>query len=524
MVHSLALPTRSQLRAHWYELSVAGLVLAGVALRFWGIGNLFMTYDEGNTALIAQLPLARLIAATAGDVHPPGTYLILALFTRLVGGVTATTLRFPGAVASSLAMLQLVALARRLSLGQAATLAGLALFALSPFQVQYAQDARMYPWLQLAVLGALIAAFDRRYLLMAAWLTLALWTHNYGLIYWAAIAPVVLLRELSLPIYPALYPGEPGVKPEASRFKHAVYALALPVLLWLPWAPVLISQMHMLATGYWIPPLNLGQWLFPFYSLAWSVALPLTMVELGAIVLYGFLAFALWKGRHDQRLLIWLVLGPALLAGAGSLVWKSIYLFRALIGVAAPMMLLIGWAVTQRTTWLPRAWAAAVLGMLLVAGLANREQALQDRLGENQVVVDLVTANWQPGDIVYHGNVGSLTGFLSMGPKDLGNFLMPVVPGSVGQLTLQTRTALGFCEGPLTPHTLQTTCGMTPWKRAWLVWGASQTISGVEDAAVAQLLAEYPHEKLLDIHDVYKGPLPLDGGLWLLTNPEGESQ
>jgi hypothetical protein len=194
-------------------------------------------------------------------------------------------------------------------------------------------------------------------------------------------------------------------------------------------------------------------------------------------------------------------------------------LFRALIGVVAPMSLLIAWAITERTAWTRRAWAAAVLVPLLVVGLADRAAAESDRLDENSQVMGVIAAGFQPGDILVHGNVGSLTGFLAMGPAAWQNFLMPVQPGSVGVLTPQTRTAMGFCEGPLTPGELVTNCGRTPWRRAWLVWGATQTISGVEDAAVARLLSEFPNQKLLDIHAVYRGPLPLDGGLWLLTNP-----
>jgi hypothetical protein len=510
--------TRTRIQTYWYELTMGGLVLIGVVLRFWELGQPYLSYDESFTALAAQLPLGRLIAATAGDVHPPASYLIMWAFTHLVG-LSPLTLRIPGAIAGALALWYVPAIARRLNLGLAATVAAMALFALSPFQIHYAQDARMYAWLQLAVLGAVLAALERRYLLMAAWLTLALWSHNYGLIYLAVLAPAVMLREFALPVHSAVDPTAPWIEPApSSKYKLAAVALALPVLAWLPWAAVVVSQMHTLSTGYWIPPLTLGQWLYPFFALAWSVALPLNLTELGAIVLFGFLAFALWKGRRDQRLLVWLTLGPPLLAGVASLVWHPIYLFRGLIGVAAPMWLLIGWAIAHRTSWAPRVWAAAVLGTLLVAGLVNRGQALSDRLGENQVVIDLVAAGYQPGDIVYHGNVGSLTGFEAMGPAGLDNYLMPVQPGSVGVLTPQTRTAMGFCEGPLLP-TLATNCGLKPWRRAWLVWGASQTISGVEDAAIAALLVRYPNEKLLDIHDVYKGPLPLDGGLWLLTNP-----
>jgi hypothetical protein len=107
---------------------------------------------------------------------------------------------------------------------------------------------------------------------------------------------------------------------------------------------------------------------------------------------------------------------------------------------------------------------------------------------------------------------------MANGPAWLPNYLMTVQPGSVGVLTQETRRALGFCEGNLEPLRLVTSCGTVPWKRAWLVWGASQTISGTEDHAIAMLLEHYPNVKKLDIHDVYHGPQPIDGGIWLLTN------
>ena len=91
-------------------------------------------------------------------------------------------------------------MARGLGLSRAGELAGLALFALNPFQVFYAHDARMYPLLQLAVLAALAAGLRRRWLWMGAGLAVALWTHNYGLIYAAVLGLLMLARELRLPV------------------------------------------------------------------------------------------------------------------------------------------------------------------------------------------------------------------------------------------------------------------------------------------------------------------------------------
>jgi hypothetical protein len=519
---TLTLPlTARRVELRPYPLAVAGLALVGVLLRLCGLGTHYLTYDEAFTLLTARGSLPALIAATAGDVHPPLSYIVVWGFTRLAG-LSPLTLRLPGALLSVAALPLVLALARRLGLSRGATLAGLALFALSPFQVHYAQDARMYPLLQLAVLGAIVAAWDRRWWWLALCLTVALWTHNYGLFYTAVIGLLALARELALPVWMA---HDDGRIESGANLKAVVVAVAAPLILWLPWLGVLRFQMHALSGGYWIPPLSLGQALYPVYALFWGSTLPERVVGIAALVVYAAVAFALFKSLRlkQHRVLLWLVLGPFLLAAAVSFAWKPIYLFRGFIGVVAPLCLLLGWAITEGTSWRRTAWAGLMLGPLMLLSLANRAPALGTLTGENGRALAVITAGWQDGDIVYHGNVGSLTGFAATAPDWMPNYLMPVQPGSVGVLTPETRQALGFCEGPLGKGEIIADCGAAgqrgqDWRRVWLVWGASQTISGVEDGAIAELLSRYPHERVLDIHEVYSGPMPVEGGIWLLTN------
>lgn len=507
-----------------YPLAVAALLAVGVVLRFWGIGAHFLSYDETFTALVARGSLENLIAATAGDVHPPLAYIVVWGFIRLAGDGGAAVMRFPGAALSAAALPLALALARRLNLSRAATLAGLALFALSPFQVHYAQDARMYPLLQLAVLGALVALLDRRWWLLAVCLTVAVWTHNYGLLYAGALGLLAVFRELARPVWAR---GNDGPFMTWPDLRGAVLAVCLPLAFWTPWLAVLQSQMRTLSSGYWIPPLSLAQALYPLYPLAWGVTMPERLAGIAALVGYGAVAFAVWKALRlrQQRVLLWLVAGPFLLAAIVSFAWKPIYLFRGFIGVAGPLCLLIGWAITERAHWRLTAWAGLMLAPLMLLALANRLPALRTATGENDRALELVVLNWRDGDIVYHGNVGSLSGFMATAPEGMPNYLMPVQPGSVGVLTLETRQALGMCEGPLGLGQIIADCGTRgpraqTWKRAWLIWGASQTISGVEDAAIAELLATYRSEKVLDIRDVYEGPMPVDGGIWLLEAAE----
>lgn len=508
---------------NWYAVALASLAAAGVALRFWGLANHNLDYDETFTMLMTGRSLPDMLRAAAGDVHPPLSYLMYWLFVRLAGGPSILAVRLPGAIIGSLSIWQMVQLMRRLRLSRPVLLAGLALFALSPMAINYSQNARMYALLLSAVLGMTLALLERRYWLMAVWMSVALWTHNYGLIYSAVIGLAALWQELGRPALASADPALGYTGPEdASRVKQVIIAGALALASWLPWAGVLAWQMRALSSGYWIEPLTLGGVIYPIFPLLWGVALPTDLNGIGAAVGIGLVLFALLKAIKLRRfLLIWLALAPALIAAGVSLVTTPIYLFRGLIGCLPALLLLIAIAVVDGTSWRERAWTGLLVGTLLLLAVWYRLPLLERTSADNAWALQVVLNGYQPGDVVFHGNVGTISGFETMGPAWLPNFLMTVQPGSVGVLTPETRRALGFCEGDIEPGQLVTNCGRVSWRRAWLVWGASQTISGTEDAAIAAILARYPHVKMLDIHDVYHGGQPVDGGIWLLTN-EGQ--
>ncbi len=508
-----------------YERAVlVVLVAVGVALRVYGLNAHPLSYDESFTYLVATRPWADLFRAVGGDVHPPLSYILYWAVAHTLGHSNGL-LRLPALLLGVAAIFQVNALARRLHFSDGARLAAVAVFACSPFEVAYSQDARMYALLQCLVLAAWLCALDRDYPLMALAMAAALWTHYYAGFYLVAIGAVALWHELSRPVIVAA--DVPigadtfwSVKDQARPW-HVVLACLAAGMSFLPWAAVVVAQMKTLSGGYWIAPLSLGQVIYPLFVLAWGNYMPQPALVVAAGVVYGLSLWALLKAfkAKQNRVLVWLVLAPALLGVAVSLALFPIYLFRALIGLVAPLVLLIAWAVMERTKTEERIFAAAVVGVLCAVGLSNHVTA-QDLLAvDNNRALAIVLAGFQPGDVVYHGNVGTLTAFEATGPSWLPNYLMPVQPGSVGVLTEQTRRGLGFCEGPL-ERSLPTTCGPSVWKRAWLVWGASQTISGVEDTAVAALLKKFPNTKLMDIHDLYFGPMPVDGGIWLLVNDE----
>ncbi len=506
-----------------YQWALAALIVAGGALRFYGLATSYLTYDESFTVLIVRRPLADLWAAAAGDVHPPLSYLIYWAFVRVFAGgdVSALTLRTIPAVLGTFAIAQVHMLGRALGLGRAAVLVAVAAFAFSPYQITYSQDARMYILLQFCILAAVLALIERRYLAMSLWLAGGLWLHNYAWFYLAVLGLAALVQELRRPVLFTPSEGIPWISnDDQAKPRAAVAAVVVAGAIGSPWLGVLASQVHTLQAGYWIPSLTLGQFVYPLFPLLWGVHLPEQLIAMAAAVGFGLVIYSAMKSlnKHKHRLLVWLVVGPMVLAALVSVFVLPIYLYRGFVGVLGPMLLLVAWAIVEGVSWDRRAWAAALVVPILFVSVARRQELAGVYAGDNARALDVVLAGYQPGDIVYHGNVGTYSGFAAAGPAWLPNYLMTVQPGSVGELTPQTRRALAMCEGDLEP-TLVTTCGAAAWRRVWLVWGAAQTISGAEDAAIAALLARYPNKQVLDIGEVYKGIMPVDGGIWLLTKP-----
>ena len=128
-------------------LLVALILLLGAGLRFYRLDAQSFWNDEGNSARIAERPLSRIIEGAAGDIHPPGYYVLLAGW-RTLAGQSEFALRSFSALVSVLAVAVVYAVGARLFGWRVGVIAAL-LAAVSPFQVYYAQEARMYALLAL---------------------------------------------------------------------------------------------------------------------------------------------------------------------------------------------------------------------------------------------------------------------------------------------------------------------------------------------------------------------------------------
>ncbi|MDE0633069.1 MAG: glycosyltransferase family 39 protein [Caldilineaceae bacterium] len=174
---------------------VAILALAAF-VRFYCLTCSSLWHDEGNSWAVVQRSFDQIARDAAADIHPPGYYWLLKLWAG-PAGFSAWGMRSLSALAGLLSVAVVYRIAQEMAAGTAGNsyrFARLAAFlaALSPFQVYYSQEARMYALLTLegSVLMWSLFAMGRRvaaqglsrslaryaalYLLAAA---AGLWTH-----------------------------------------------------------------------------------------------------------------------------------------------------------------------------------------------------------------------------------------------------------------------------------------------------------------------------------------------------------
>ena len=129
------------------------ILLVGAALRLYRLGADSLWYDETVSTFLAGSRLAELLRHTAGDIHPPGYYVLLRGWLVLMGYPTGhadahgSGLEFSAAFFSlffGVLLIALVyALACRVTNRHVGLIAAL-LVAFSPYNVWYSQEVRMY--------------------------------------------------------------------------------------------------------------------------------------------------------------------------------------------------------------------------------------------------------------------------------------------------------------------------------------------------------------------------------------------
>lgn len=223
--------------------SISRAFLLLVLLTGWGLalarlGERSLWADEGFTAVLARdAPSVGVLEILKLDPNQGILHLLLVIGVMHLGG-SEFILRFPSAMAATLALPLLYLLGRRLMSRQAG-LAGAFLHSISPYIVAYAQEARPYALLELLSclsLVLLLRALDRDrwfwWAALSATLGLLVYTHHFG---WLIVGAEFLFCLLVL-LRSSWVAGRPD-----PRAKGLLACFLAALASYLPWLTVLAA-------------------------------------------------------------------------------------------------------------------------------------------------------------------------------------------------------------------------------------------------------------------------------------------
>ena len=176
---------------------VVAATLAALALRLVRLGRAPLWFDETYTASWVALPWGASVSEVLDANHLPPWFLLLGAWTRALGD-SPWLLRLPGVLASA-ATVPVVAAIARLAADRSAARRAAWLFAMLPFAIHHAQEARMYAPVALLAAATTLAVLrsiapegaGAPVLLAVSGAALAA-THYYGAVFVALTAAILL--------------------------------------------------------------------------------------------------------------------------------------------------------------------------------------------------------------------------------------------------------------------------------------------------------------------------------------------
>lgn len=313
------------MKSPWSRLSLLLAVLVAFGLRVYALDGQGLWGDEGFTTYVIGQAWLRVL--TPGlDTHPPLYYALLkawaALVAPAVGAMQSVfALRFLSVV-FALPMIPLAYLAATWLFGRGAGTLAAWLMAVSPVQVYYAQELRMYALaacLSLASTVLLMALLQgrasRRWVFAYGLVTLAgLYTH-YGV---AFVLPAHFLAALTL----ALERRRRGLERGWSPLTPWLWTMAFVALGYAPWVVGQAGSLLGHASAGGQPP---------------------GLVELADVAWRGLVSYTAGLTLPDLAPLV-VAVGVALAVVGVAALWRSRPRWEAvLLGAAVVSPLVVGW-------------------------------------------------------------------------------------------------------------------------------------------------------------------------------------
>ena len=390
------------------------ILLTALIVRLWGIATRPVWYDEAFAVFFSEKgPVAMLqgtlapdINGAAADIHPLAYYTLLWGWMKVFGGGVVSVRMLSillGLASVLLAYLLLRAMFISNSSNPRVALLGALGVALSPFQVHYSQEIRMYALLALALTGATFALWQglntrqrRWWVLFAVCAALAEYTQNLAAFYLIPLALTPLLMR------------------RWDKVKMTALAGLGAVVLYLPWLLQLPSQFAKIQNAYWVERPTLRNIFTTLLSYVTNLPVDETWVGLAlglSLLVTVFAAYQTVRVLRSKRPGAWrgawlayMAIVPAILMFAVSQ-WKPVYIERALLPSGLIFWLWLAWVLTEtRLSSFMRVLNGALLTGGIVLGLVTHLVYVDFPYGPYAALDAALASRFAAGDVILHSN------------------------------------------------------------------------------------------------------------------------
>lgn len=332
-----------------YTAMFSVLFLALAVLTFLNVHGSLMG-DETFSLALVQHSWGEMFSLAMEDVHPPLYYMILKLFTDLIGSGDPVRAALAGKFASMLPLWILFVLAitlirkdygRRVSVLFALFLIGL------PSLIHIASYIRMYSWGMLFVTmsGLMAARILRRCDTMRTWVIFFLSSIAACYTHYFCDAAIFY-------IYVLLLVWMIGHRREC--IKRLLVQAAVVVIAFLPWMFVLAGQVGAVAEEYWIEEIDAATildyckfFLAPYVNAA-MIRVPLELL-MAAIIVYSFVIAVRKKTRYVEAVYLMAIVLCVIVTGI-VVSWAFRPIFVARYAVPSSALFCLGLAIVIART------------------------------------------------------------------------------------------------------------------------------------------------------------------------------
>lgn len=427
----------SSLKRH----SLSLLLLFALLIRLIGIASHPIWYDEAFSILFSKKGLSAMLygtlastAAGTADIHPLGYYTLLWLW-QLIFGSSLVAVR----VLSILAGLGTVCLSYLLTKelfndDRLAVLAG-GLVALSPFQVHYSQEIRMYSflafWLLLATLALVKGSRGkgmRWWIIFAVSSAVAQYTHNLAVFYLIPLALTPLFLR------------------DWRSVRAVIISSLFAALLYLPWLVQVPGQFSKVSTAYWVARPDLSKIFTLLLVYVTDLPLPAGLLFFGlfiSLLVFIICLFQTIKRKKENSHASWLMflafVPPILLFVFSQ--WVPVYIERVLLPSGVIFCIWVVWALFA--TNLPTLIRNGMIAMLVIASAVGIYQHTVFQgfpYAPYRQLDEYLRSEFKPGDVVIHSSKLTVLPALYYDPSLPQTFIADP-PGS-GEDTLAPATQL----------------------------------------------------------------------------------